>query len=361
MQLDWLHILNFKNCEEREFLFQPGINCLVGPNGKGKTNMLDAIYYLCFTRSFLNMTDSQNIRQNEAFFMLEGKFTGFGGKEEHIQVSFKRGQKKTVRRNKKEYEKLADHIGLLPAVMVCPQYLSIVTGGSEERRRWLDMLLSQFNPQYLQSLINYQRILHQRNSLIKQMADSGRWEEGTILVYDAQLAKYGEEVYLLRKEFIDEFIKLFNEYYQFITNGAEEVSLSLISHLDGGENLADLLVKSRNKDRVLQYTTTGIHKDDLEFTINSMSIKKFGSQGQQKSFLMALKLSEHNYLSTKLNASPILMLDDLFDKLDEHRVKQLLRRIAEERFGQVFITDTGSSKLKHLFTELGMEARFYDI
>lgn len=360
MQLDWLHMLNFKNAEERELEFQPGINCLVGPNGRGKTNVLDAIYYLCFTRSFLNNADSQNIRQNESFFMIEGRF-GAWEKEEQIQVSFKRGQKKTVRRNKKEYEKMADHIGLLPAVMVCPQYLSIITGGSEERRRWLDMLLSQFNPAYLQSLINYQRILHQRNSLIKQMVDNNRWEEGTLLVYDAQLAKYGEEVYGIRKAFIDEFVQLFNEFYQFITNGAEAVSLGLVSHLDTGEGLESLLAKSRAKDRALQYTATGIHKDDLEFSIQSMSVKKFGSQGQQKSFLMALKLAEHHYLTQKLKIAPILMLDDLFDKLDEHRVKQLLKKVAEDNFGQVFITDTGSTKLKDLFTELGMKARFYDI
>ncbi len=360
MQIDWLHVLNFKNCEERELHFHKGINCLVGLNGRGKTNILDAIYYLCFTRSFLNTSDSQNIRLNEAYFMLEGKFAG-QGRDEHIKISFKRGQKKNIYRNKKEYEKLADHIGLLPAVMVCPQHLSIITGGSEDRRRWLDMLLSQFDHAYLQSLISYQRILHQRNSLLKQMSDTGRWDEETLLVYDKQLAKYGSDIFRSRKAFVDEFLLLFNDHYRFITNGAEEVSLKLSSHLGSGENMEEMLGRSRGRDRALQYTTIGTHKDDLDFTINSMSIKKFGSQGQQKSFLMALKLGEHHYLSTKLNDAPLLMLDDLFDKLDENRIKQLLSKVTSENFGQVFITDTGSAKLQHLFTELGLDGRFYDI
>ena len=360
MKIDWLHILNFKNSEERELAFNTGITCIVGPNGKGKTNLLDAIYYLCFTRSFLNTSDTQNIRQNEAFFMIEGRFSR-GDHEEQIQVSFKRGQKKVIRRNKKEYEKLADHIGLLPAVVVCPQYSSIITGGSEERRRWLDMFLSQFNPIYLQQLINYQRVLQQRNSLIKQMADSGRWDEATLLVYDAQLAKYGQEIYQARKEFITEFIGVFNEFYHFITDGEEEVSLALQSHLDGNETLEDLLAKSRAKDRALQYTTSGVHKDDLDFGINGLAVKKFASQGQQKSFLMALKLAEHHFLSIKLKASPLLMLDDVFDKLDEHRVKRILKKVSDGSFGQVLITDTGATRLKDLFKDLGMDASFYDI
>jgi DNA replication and repair protein RecF len=348
MKIDWLHILNFKNSEERELTFNSGVTCIVGPNGKGKTNLLDAIYYLCFTRSFLNTSDTQNIRQNEAFFMIEGRFMR-EDHEEQIQVSFKRGQKKVIRRNKKEYEKLADHIGLLPAVMVCPQYASIITGGSEERRRWLDMFLSQFNPIYLQQLINYQKVLQQRNSLIKQMVDNGRWDEATLSVYDAQLAKYGQEIYLVRKEFITEFIGVFNEFYHFITDGEEEVSLALV------------LVQSRAKDRALQYTTSGVHKDDLDFGINGLAVKKFASQGQQKSFLMALKLAEHHFLTNKLKASPLLMLDDVFDKLDEHRVKRILKRVSDGSFGQVLITDTGATRLKDIFKELGMEASFYDI
>lgn len=326
----------------------------------GKTNLLDAIYYLCFTRSFLNTSDTQNIRQNEGFFMIEGKFTK-DGNEEHIQVSFKKGQKKVVRRNKKEYEKMADHIGLLPAVMICPQYNSIITGAAEERRKWLDMLISQFDHLYLQNLINYQRILQQRNSLIKQMSEANRWDESTLEVYDAQLSKYGQEVYNVRKAFVAEFTGIFQENYRFITNGAEETSLQLVSQLDTGEGLTDLLLKYRGKDRSLQYTTQGIHKDDLEFTIKEMSVKKFGSQGQQKSFLMALKIAEHHFLSNKLQLSPMLMLDDIFDKLDEQRIKQLLKKVSGENYSQVFITDTGSSRLKELFTVLGIEAQFYEL
>lgn len=360
MQLNWLHILNFKNWEDKELAPGPGITCLVGPNGKGKTNLLDAIYYLCFTRSFLNNADTLNIRKEEPFFMVEGKFTR-NEIEEHIQVSMKKGQKKSVRRNKKEYEKLADHIGLLPSVMVCPQYISIITGSSEERRRWLDMLISQFDHVYLQHLINYQRVLQQRNSLIRQMAESNRWDEETLLVYDAQLHRYGHEVFNIRTQFIAEFIPVFDEYYRLITNGAEEVSLQLVSVLNDGEQLGNILLNTRSKDRALQYTSVGIHKDDLEFKINDLSVKKFGSQGQQKSFLMALKLAEHQFLRIRLNTFPLLMLDDVFDKLDEHRVKQVLKKVAEPGFGQVFITDTGATRLKELLTDLGMEAKFYDI
>jgi DNA replication and repair protein RecF len=360
MELNWLHILNFKNWEEKELSFEPGITCLVGPNGRGKTNLLDAIYYLCFTRSFLNTSDTQNIRLNDPFFMLEGRFTR-DGTEEHVQVSMKKGQKKTVRRNKKEYEKLADHIGLLPAVMVCPQYISIITGSSEERRRWLDMLISQFDHVYLQSLISYQRVLQQRNSLIRQMSETNRWDEETLSVYDQQLNKYGHDVYTTRIKFIEEFTPVFEEYYQMISNGSEKVGLELISHLNNGEQLISILQRTRAKDRSLQYTSSGIHKDDLEFTIHQMNVKKFGSQGQQKSFLMALKLAEHHFLSLQLKSHPLLMLDDVFDKLDEHRVKQVLKKVSEPGFGQVFITDTGATRLKELLTGLGMEAKFYDI
>jgi DNA replication and repair protein RecF len=360
MRLDWIHLLNFKNCEDKELSFGPGITCMVGPNGRGKTNLLDAIYYLCFTKSFLNTADTQNIRQNEPFFMLEGKFNR-QDTEEHIQISFKRGQKKIIRRNRKEYEKMADHIGLLPAVMVCPQYTSIITGGSEERRRWLDLLLSQFNQVYFQNLINYQRVLRQRNSLIKQMVESARWDETTLAIYDIQLAKYGQEIYSVRKQFITEFVEVFKEHYAFITQGTEEVTLTYTSPLDQAQNMEDLLQKSRSKDRLLQYTTSGIHKDDLDFMVHQLSVKKFGSQGQQKTFLMALKLAEYHFLSHRLKAAPLLMLDDVFDKLDGHRVKQLLKKVSENTFAQVFITDTGSTRLKELFAELGMEASFYDI
>ena len=360
MYLNWLHLLNFKNWEEKELQLEPGLTCLVGPNGRGKTNLLDAIYYLCFTKSFLNTSDTQAIRLNESFFMLEGKFQR-NAHDEHIQVSVKRGQKKLVRRNKKEYEKLSDHIGLFPAVMVSPQTGIIITGSSEERRRWIDILLSQLSEQYLQNLINYQRVLHQRNSLIKQMAESGRWDEVTLEIYDQQLELYGTSVFTARNNFVNELKDVIGKYYQFITNGAEEVEVKLQSQLSSGEPLASQLAKSRGRDRSVQYTTVGVHKDDLDMNIQGMNIKKFASQGQQKSFLMALKLAEYHFLSQHLNMKPILMLDDIFDKLDEHRIKKLLVKVSGEEFGQVLITDTGSSKLRELFTELGIQAGFYDI
>lgn len=360
MQLDRLHVLNFKNWEERELAFREGINCLVGPNGQGKTNLLDAIYYLCFTKSFLNTADSQNIRLEEPFFMLEGWFTN-SGQEDHVQVSVKRGQKKQVRRNKKEYEKLADHIGQFPAVMVCPQNASIITGSSEERRRWLDALISQFDPVYLQQLINYYRVLGQRNSLIKQLYENRTWDETTMLVYDEQLSKYGEDVYNRRKQFIEVFVPVFHTIYADISNNTETVNLQLQSGLDKGSGMMQILLQSRTKDRALQYTSAGIHKDDLEFSIQKMAIKKFGSQGQQKTFLMALKLAEHAYLKQVLHHAPLLLLDDIFDKLDNNRVSRLIRRVSESGYGQVFITDTGREKLEQLFNSLGVSVAFYEI
>lgn len=360
MVLSWLHLLNFKNWEEYEITCQPGINCIVGPNGKGKTNILDAIYYLSFTKSFLPISDSQNIKLGEGYFMIEGDLLEDDTKH-HIQISFKKGQKKQVRKNKKEYQKITEHIGVFPTVLVCPQYGSIVTGGSEERRRWMDALISQFNGGYLLDLLNYQKVLQQRNALIKQMNDNRQWSEETLLTYDVQLDKYGKEINKARSLFIEEFISDLIDVYQMLSKGVEEVKLTYQSKLNDGAPLTELLIESRNKDKSLQYTTVGTHRDDLVFEINSLGLKKFGSQGQQKTFLMALKLAEHKYLSQKLGKSPVLMLDDIFDKLDQSRVRQLIKFIAEPGFGQVFITDTGSSKLQSIFQDLGIEAAFYDI
>lgn len=223
------------------------------------------------------------------------------------------------------------------------------------------MLISQFDHAYLQNLISYQRVLQQRNSLIRQMAEAHRWDEETLSVYDQQLNKYGHEVYQTRIKFINEFTPVFEEYYQLISNGSERVGLELVSHLNEGEPLLSILQRTRAKDRSLQYTSSGIHKDDLDFTIHQMSVKKFGSQGQQKSFLMALKLAEHHFLSAQLKSHPLLMLDDVFDKLDEHRVKQVLKKVSGPGFGQVLITDTGATRLKELLTGMGMDAKFYDI
>jgi DNA replication and repair protein RecF len=208
--------------------------------------------------------------------------------------------------------------------------------------------------------MNYQRVLLQRNSLIKQMAEQHIWEEGTVAIYDIQLVKYGEEVYRVRKQFIEDFMPVFYESYRMITDGVEEVSLVLVSQLDH-KDFNQLLKENRSKDKALHYTTVGIHKDDLDFTIQGRSMKKFGSQGQQKSFLTSLKLAEQHYLKAQLDISPILMLDDVFDKLDEHRVKRLIKNISSNGFGQVFITDTSADKLKQLFSELGVEANFHDI
>jgi len=360
MHLEWLHILNFKNYEEQEFSFIPGVNCISGDNGRGKTNLLDAIHYLCFSKGFLNPVDSQNIRHDAPFFMLEGMFWR-EGREEHLYCGLKRGQKKQFKRNKKEYERLSDHIGLFPLVVISPLDSVLVTGGSEERRKFVDSLISQFDHTYLDALIAYNRVLQQRNALLKRMAEQRSFDGETLDVYDEQLSVYGAPIFEKRMAFLDEFTEVFNRYYHFLAGEGEVVSMTYDSQLGDDRSFTDLLLQCREKDRAVQYTSSGIHRDDLEFRLNTFPIKRFGSQGQQKSYLTALKLAEHDYLGRKMGFNPILLLDDIFDKLDAGRVGRLVTKVSEEGFGQVFITDTGKEKISQVFDKFGVNASFISL
>ena len=298
MHLKKLSVLNFKNYQEAEFLFSDHINCLTGNNGEGKTNILDAIHYLSFCKSFFNPIDSQNILHESPFFLIQGLFTreDNGNKEaDEIYCGLKRNQKKQFKRNKKEYSRLADHIGLYPLVMISPADSELITEGSESRRRFIDSVIAQFDRDYLENLISYNKVLSQRNALLKQFGDSRQFDKTSLEIWDMQLIEYGKKVHKKRQDFINSFITIFQKYYELISGGREQVGMDYISHLNDSA-FADVLEKALNRDRAMEYTTVGIHKDDLEFSINGYPLKKYASQGQQKSFLIALKLAQFDFI-----------------------------------------------------------------
>ncbi len=360
MWLKQLSILNFKNYAEATLHFVPEVNAFTGDNGAGKTNLLDAIHYLSLCKSYFNPIDSQQIKQGEDWFMVQGEFDQ-DGQADVVACSLKRNQKKQFKKNKKEYTRLADHIGLFPLVMISPNDSAIVTDGSEERRRFIDNVISQTDSRYLDVLIAYNRCLVQRNSLLKQAAQKGKLDNGLLEVLDAQLVELGNAVFEKRKAFMHAFIPEFDKHYHFLTETAERVSLVYESPLMGG-SFPDLLAQSLTRDRVLERTTVGVHKDDLLFAIHDgMPLKKFGSQGQQKSFLIALKLAQYSFLHRQKGFKPLLLLDDIFDKLDDRRTRKLMQMVSADDFGQIFLTDTDSTRINHIFEEIDRKVHIVEI
>ena len=347
MYLKNLSIVNFKNYEQAELDFSPKINCFVGLNGSGKTNLLDAVHYLSFCKSFFNPIDSQNIRHGEEYFVIQGLFFK-NEAEENIYCGMKMNQKKQFKRNKKEYSRLADHIGLIPLVMISPEDSFLISEGSEDRRRFVDSVISQYDREYLEDLIIYNRILQHRNKLLKEFANSGTYDEDSLELWNDQLIAPGKKIHEKRKQFIEQLIPVFQKYYEYISSGNESVSLTYQSHLEN-EDFKTLLSSSLRKDMILQYTTVGTHKDDLIFTVNNFPLKKSGSQGQQKTFLLALKLAQFDFIKNINNLNPLLLLDDIFDKLDAIRVSKLLALVSENHFGQIFITDTNLERTDQIF------------
>ena len=335
MILKTLSLLNYKNFDSKTFEFDQTINCFVGNNGVGKTNVLDAIYHLSFGKSYFNPVASQNIKHDEDFFVLNGEYLK-NDEIENIVVSLKKGQKKVIKRNSKVYDKFSDHIGFLPLVIISPADRDLIIEGSDTRRKFIDSVISQSNKSYLAYLINYNKVLSQRNSLLKYFAANHTYNQDTIDVYNEQLSQYGTEIFEIRKAFLDTFVPLFKARYKAISNTTENINLTYNSNL-----FKDDLI---NKDKALQYTSVGVHKDDLIFTIDDHPIKKFGSQGQQKSFLIALKLAQFDCLKSQSGTNPILLLDDIFDKLDENRVAQIIKLVDDENFGQIFISDTHADR-----------------
>ena len=342
MYLKKISLFNYKNFSEANFDFDCKINCFVGKNGIGKTNVLDAIYHLAYGKSYFNPLAVQNIKHGEEFFVIDGEFEK-NERTEQIVCSLKKRQKKILKRNAKQYDKFSDHIGFIPLVIISPADRDLIVEGSETRRKFMDSVISQLNAHYLQQLIQYQKILNQRNALLKYFALNHVFEMDTLSIYNEQLDTLGQTIFETRKKFIADFIPIFNKHHQAITGSAETVQLIYESQLLEKE-LLKLLEENINKDRALHYTSVGIHKDDLSFEIDHYPIRKFGSQGQQKSFLIALKLAQFEFVKKQSGQKPILLFDDVFDKLDESRVGKIIEMVNKDEFGQLFISDTHAER-----------------
>ena len=359
MYLQKITVVNFKNFESQSFDFEDKINCFVGDNGVGKTNVLDAIYYLSFAKSYFNSVATQNIRHNEDFFMIEGLYE-IGDKLETFVCSLKKGNKKVIKRNGKVYEKFSEHIGYLPLVIISPADRDLITEGSETRRKFVDNVISQSDPVYLQNLIKYSKVLAQRNSLLKYFAANRTFDALNLNVYNEQLENYGTLIFEKRKQFLNEFIPIFKERYKVISNSKESVDLVYKSQLHE-QSFKDLFERNLEKDRMLQFTSAGIHKDDLTFEIEEYPIKKFGSQGQQKSYLIALKLAQFDFIKGQSNVKPILLLDDIFDKLDDTRVTQLISLVNNDEFGQLFISDTHRVRTEEVVKKTKQSYKIFEL
>jgi len=359
MFLRHLSLVNYKNFDSKTLEFDPVINCLVGDNGVGKTNVLDAIYHLCFGKSYFNPVSTQNIMHGTDFFVVEGEFEKLN-RTEKILCSFKKGTKKVIKRNGKPYEKFSEHIGFLPLVIISPSDRDLILEGSETRRKFMDGVISQSDKVYLQNLIKYNKVVSQRNSLLKYFAANRTFDRDTISIYNEQMNTLGTAIHQKRIEFIESFLPIFKEQYQNISEKDEQIDLSYESQLSD-DSLLNLLEKNIEKDRALQYTSVGVHKDDLSFTIAGHPIKKFGSQGQQKSFLIALKLAQFHFIKQLADTTPILLLDDIFDKLDENRVSHIVGLVKDDNFGQIFISDTHADRTEDVVKNIHQSYKIFNL
>ena len=352
-------MVNYKSFESQTFQFSPVINCLVGENGVGKTNVIDAIYHLAFGKSYFNPVSTQNIRHGTEFFMVNGIFEK-EGREENVVCSFKKGLKKVIKRNGKAYERFSEHIGFLPLVIISPADRDLIVEGSETRRKLIDGVISQSDKAYLQTLIEYNKVLTQRNSLLKYFVANSTFSTDTLAIYDQQLHEKGTVIHDKRSQFLKVFIPIFKEQYANISDKNEHIELHYESKLNDNA-LHQLLRHALDKDRIVQYTSVGVHKDDLNFTIDGHPIKKFGSQGQQKSYLIALKLAQFHFIKEQSQTTPILLLDDIFDKLDEKRVSHIISLVEKEHFGQLFISDTHADRTEKVVKQTHQEYKIFTL
>ena len=357
MILKRISILNYKNLEQVELSFSPKLNCFFGQNGMGKTNLLDAVYFLSFCKSAGNPIDSQNICHDADFFVIQGFYEAADGTPEEIYCGMKRRQKKQFKRNKKEYTRLSDHIGFLPLVMVSPADSELIAGGSDERRRFMDVVISQYDKEYLDALIRYNKALVQRNTLLKSEQPV---EEELFLVWEEMMAQAGEVVFRKREAFIREFIPIFQSFYSFISQDREKVGLSYDSHARDA-SLLEVLKESRARDQIMGYSLRGVHKDELNMLLGDFPIKREGSQGQNKTYLVALKLAQFDFLKRTGTTVPLLLLDDIFDKLDASRVEQIIKLVAGDSFGQIFITDTNREHLDRILHKVGSDYKMFRV
>lgn len=347
-----LEILNYKNIESTLLEFSPNVNCFIGQNGEGKTNLLDAIYFLSFTKSATNHIDSMNIRHGEDMMMLKGIYDD----DEEVVCGLKRGQAKQIRRNKKLYKRISDHIGLFPLILISPNDQQLILGGSEERRRFMDQVISQYDHNYLHSLTRYNQALQQRNKLLKQEEISNE----LLVIYEEIMAEEGEKIYAARQQFINDFTPLFQKYYSLISGDKEQISLEYISQCSRGP-LLETIQNAREKDKIMGYSLHGIHKDDIEMSLGDYPIKREGSQGQNKTYLISLKLAQFNFLRSTTGKVPILLLDDIFDKLDAERMKQIIKLVSGRQFGQIFITDTNRENIDRILEKTGKDYLLYNV
>ncbi len=360
MKLDQLLLHQYKNNKESLLEFGPKVNIFVGSNGAGKTNILDAIYYLSFCKSPFNTLDNNNIMHGESYFMIRGEYSNHEDGNDKVHVSFAKGERKRIKRNDKEYDKMADHIGEFPLVIISPMDSSLIIGGSEERRKYIDGVISQFDRQYLHTLLNYNKVLQQRNALLKEMAKNNSNDFSFLEILDSQMHEYGSIIYKKRAEFLTDFIPLIEQYYKFISNEKEVAGIEYRSQLTDN-NFKELLAVNHQKDLILRHSSVGIHRDDLIFKLDNYAIKKTGSQGQQKSFLIALKLAQFEFTLNKKGYKPLLLLDDIFDKLDFTRVQQLMKLVSRNEFGQIFITDTNKERILNIFDTIDVESKIFEV
>lgn len=355
MRLKKLSLLDFKNIAREELTLCPGVNCLVGDNGAGKTNVVDAVYYLSMCKSSLQMTDTQSIRHGAEGFLLEGHYLSDAHKSERIVCSFTRRAGKVLKRNGKEYDRLSDHVGLIPAVIVSPADSALISDAADERRRYLNAFISQLDRRYLNAVMRYNTVLSERNRLLKMQPD-----ETMLSIYDRQLVDHGQAIHARRQEFAERLRPLVAEFYRTLSGDREQVELHYKSELND-RPFAELLLAARQKDLTNEYTTSGIHRDDLVLRIGGYPLRKYGSQGQQKSFLIALKLAQYAIVARERGEKPILLLDDLFDKLDASRVEQLIRLVTGDDFGQILITDCNPTRLKSILDHAGGDYALFTV
>jgi len=345
MYLKSIYINNFKNFKESEFSFSERINCIIGPNGVGKTNLLDSIFYLSFCKSCFNNIDIANINFDEKYFALQGTYTNQNGDTDIFHCALSKDKKKIFKKNDKQYERLSDHIGQVPLIMITPYDILLINGGADERRKYFDAFISQFDNDYLVTVINFNKLLADRNKLLKN--ETGEFDADLFSVLNERMAYFGEKVYRKRKEVLENIIPIFQKYYKQISEN-ETVSIIYESQLHKN-NLLTMFENSIERDKIMGYTSAGTHRDDFTFLMNDNPVKNFGSQGQKKTFLLALKFTQQEYTFSKTRVKPILLLDDLFDKLDKSRVQQIISVVSSELFGQIFISDTDKSNLSTLF------------
>lgn len=358
MVLKKISIINYRNIREATLTFSPKMNCLIGHNGEGKTNFLDAVYYLSFCRSAFNPIDSQVIMHDQDFFMLEGVYENDNGDESSVYCGMKRGAKKHFKLDKKEYRRLSQHIGLIPLIFISPSDHSLIDGGSEERRHLLDVVISQYDRTYIDALSRYNKALQQRNALLKMEAEP---DPALMEIWEQEMAQQGEMLYQKRDRFVRELVPVFQRIYQAISERKETVSLNYVSHCQRGP-LLEVIQRDRMKDRTVGYSLHGVHRDDLGMLLDDYPMKREGSQGQNKTFVLALKLAQFDFLKrTNSSTTPLLLLDDIFDKLDAHRVEQIVHLVAGENFGQIFITDTNREHLDKILQNSDSDYKLFSV